>query len=204
MARAASSTKQQMTAYVQAVDSLSERFERLEYCVELAEWMIQTGLSKKDSNDVLTAAADAFLDVEEGGLSEELNGMDSGGEEEEEGGEGGDSRSVSQRSVAMSRNGGSRSGNISRAGTASGSAVGGGRPGTGSHAKLPIARSSSRTSMRSVKTSMSGRSSAGGSVGGGGGGKAVDGGVPETLNIYHMSLFMKTLVMIAKSADGYR
>jgi len=44
----------------------------------------------------------------------------------------------------------------------------------------------------------------GGGGGGEGGGKAVDGGVPETLNIYHMSLFMKTLVMIAKSADGYR
>jgi hypothetical protein len=50
---------------VQAIDSLSGRFERMEYCVEMAEWMIQTGLSKKDSNDVLMAAVDAFMAVEE-------------------------------------------------------------------------------------------------------------------------------------------
>ena len=65
LARAASSTKQQMSAYIQAIDSLDGRFERLEYCIEMAEWMVQTGLSKKDSNDVLMAAVDSFMAVEE-------------------------------------------------------------------------------------------------------------------------------------------
>jgi len=237
LARAASSTKQQMSAYVQAVDSLSDRFERLEYCVEMAEWMVQTGLSKRDSNDVLTSAVDAFLDVEGielgppdmfvGGEDDWEEGEGSDGEGGDEDGDGGRSTAMTARSAGMSRKGHSRSGSImSRQGTAQvsrrGSATSGGaarmgegggsRP--GSHATLAggavpegsqgnLQRSGSRSSVRSAKTSHS-NSGAATAMSTKAGSRGGEGEMPATLNVYHMSLFIKTLAMISKAADGYK
>ncbi len=211
LARAASSMKQQMSAYVQAINSLEGRFERLEYCIEMAEWMIQSGLSKKDSNDVLVAAVDAFMSVEEKAFPALL------GPENEEDEDFDDVETESQRSGYVShsnsRSGLGTSGTIVPPGTALSRASSrasmhsqGGMGGdidppmsaatnAPSTSQTNLRRSTSRASVRSTRSAVS--SSAAGE-------KSKDDAIPEALNVCHMTTLIRSLAMLSKTADGFR
>jgi len=211
LARAASSTKQQLTAYVQAIDSLEGRFERMEYCIEMAEWMIQTGLSKKDSNDVLMAAVDAFMAVEESAHPQLANGGDDEFDFEDELGDDDIDGNESMHSgfEQSAPNTASRS----RLGTAPGTVL----TRTGSRASMDAGHgdapgaaisnapttsqgglrgSTSRTSMRSRAASAA--SSATGDH------KDKNEGAPEALNVAHMMTLIRSLAMLSKTSDGFR
>ena len=215
LARAASSTKQQMSAYIQAVNSLDGKFERLEYCIEMAEWMIQTGLSKKDSNDVLMAVVDSFMAVEEASFPELLGSEDNLGynsdDEDVATNDGDENASVRSGFASRGHLGTSHTNNplsrqSSRAsmvggdanapGTAATSAPGSRNPSLPGTANSNMRNSISQRSVRSAKSNASATtnndmSSKGASA-------------PEALEVSHMDAFIKTLAMLAKSADGHR
>ena len=209
LARAASSTKQQMSAYVQAMDSLNGRFERFEYCVEMAEWMIQSGLSKKDSNDILMSAVDGFLAIEEKNLplSGSLSDDDrSDGEDDAEdvfdSNDGADSvRSGHSRvptAGGMGSRTGSRSAVVSPAGglTSAGGATksaGGGKP---SSANTSMRQSASRQSIHSNRSAASSVT--------GGDDKKNDMVLPAALDVSHMDVLIKCVSIMAKGSDGFR
>ncbi|CAN0536169.1 unnamed protein product, partial [Ectocarpus sp. 12 AP-2014] len=65
LARSASDPKQQLSAYLKALESLGERFERLDCLVEMGEWAMGRGLAQSGS-DYLRSALDLLYDVEVG------------------------------------------------------------------------------------------------------------------------------------------
>ena len=70
LARAATDRRQQLSAYSKAVDTLEGHFERVDYVVELAEWLLAHQLPKRDAADALASALDLYPDVEENAAAE--------------------------------------------------------------------------------------------------------------------------------------
>ncbi|GMI14612.1 hypothetical protein TrLO_g7160 [Triparma laevis f. longispina] len=204
LARAASSTKQQMEAYVMAVESLAGRFERLEYCVEMAEWMIQSGLSKQDSNDVLEGAFEAFMQVEKGAYPEMFEDDEGVNSDDDMTTQNGDDLDNSQH-TSNSRNNLTRQNSRQSVGstgvgppqTATSSRVGTAAPPGSSQTTLK--RSTSRASARSVRSQSSQHSAATSASGVGVGSKTDN--LPDALNISHMTLLVRTLCMLSSGSD---
>ena len=63
LARSASDPKQQLSAYVKALETLGQRFERVDCLVEMGEWATGRGLARCGS-DYLRSALDLLYDVE--------------------------------------------------------------------------------------------------------------------------------------------
>ena len=61
---------QQLSAYQKCLECVNGRFERVEYLVELAEWLVAQRASKGDARNALEGAVDLLLEVE--GLDGEL------------------------------------------------------------------------------------------------------------------------------------
>jgi len=216
LARSASSTKQQMSAYIQAISSLEGKFERLEYCIEMAEWMIQTGLSKKDYTDVLMSAVDSFMAVEEAAFPELLGPENANYNSDDDDiatndGEN-DSNSIrsgfasrgnlgtSHTNNPLSRNSSRASmtagGRTSAPGTASNTGSASRNPSAPTTANSTVRRSMSQRSVRSARSNNSDTTNNDQS------GKSES--APEALDVSHMNSFIKALAMLAKCADGFR
>ncbi|GMH80291.1 hypothetical protein TrST_g6381 [Triparma strigata] len=206
LARAASSTKQQMEAYVMAVESLKGRFERLEYCVEMAEWMIQSGLSKQDSNDVLQGAFEAFMQVEKGAYPEMLEDDEGVNSDDDMTTQNGDDLDGSQHTSAsrnLTRQGSRQSlGSAGIGGPPQSATTVGTRVGTAvppSSSQTTLRRRNSRASARSVRSQSSHHSAATSASGVGVGAKTDN--LPNALNISHMTLLVRTLCMLSSGSD---
>lgn len=63
LARSASDPKQQLSAYLKALETLGERFERVDCLVEMGEWATGRGLARCGC-DYLRSALDLLYDVE--------------------------------------------------------------------------------------------------------------------------------------------
>lgn len=63
LARSASDPKQQLSAYLKALESLDGRFERVDCLVEMGEWATGKGLVRSGA-DYLRSALDLLYDVE--------------------------------------------------------------------------------------------------------------------------------------------
>ena len=64
LARTAANPVQQLSAYQKCLDCVNGRFERVEYLVELAEWLVAQRASKGDAQTALESAVDLLLEVE--------------------------------------------------------------------------------------------------------------------------------------------
>ncbi|KAJ1461834.1 hypothetical protein M885DRAFT_506981, partial [Pelagophyceae sp. CCMP2097] len=66
LARAAADPKQQLAAYQKALDAVAGRFERVEYLVELAEWLVAQAQARAcdDANVAVGVAIDLLLEVD--------------------------------------------------------------------------------------------------------------------------------------------
>jgi hypothetical protein len=60
LARAAALPQQQLEAYVKAIDSLSSDVSRVEYILEMAQWLASSGMPKVDIYELLLGAVDAL------------------------------------------------------------------------------------------------------------------------------------------------
>lgn len=65
LARSASDPKQQLSAYLKALETLGDRFERVDCLVEMGEWATGRGLARVGC-DYLRSALDLLYDVEVG------------------------------------------------------------------------------------------------------------------------------------------
>ena len=61
LARTAANPVQQLSAYQKCLDCVNGRFERVEYLVELAEWLVAQRASKGDAQTALESAVDLSL-----------------------------------------------------------------------------------------------------------------------------------------------
>ncbi|CAM9900468.1 unnamed protein product, partial [Sphacelaria rigidula] len=62
--RTSSDPKQQLSAYLKALESLGDRFERVDCLLEMGEWMTERG-AHHAGLDYLRSALDLLYDVEE-------------------------------------------------------------------------------------------------------------------------------------------
>lgn len=60
LARAAALPQQQLEAYVKAIDSLASDVSRVEYILEMAQWLASSGMPKADIYELLLGAVDAL------------------------------------------------------------------------------------------------------------------------------------------------
>ena len=67
LARAATDRRQQLSAFSKAIDTPEGHFERVDYVVELAEWLLAHQSPKRDAADALASALDVYPDVASAG-----------------------------------------------------------------------------------------------------------------------------------------
>jgi hypothetical protein len=65
LARSSNNPKQQLESYMRAVEILREDMERVDYMLEVAQWMATTGIPRADIREMLLSAMDALYEVEE-------------------------------------------------------------------------------------------------------------------------------------------
>jgi hypothetical protein len=65
LARSASKPRHQLDAYVKCIDILKADIQRVEYLLEVSQWMSSIGLPKHTLAEILRAAIDALYEVEE-------------------------------------------------------------------------------------------------------------------------------------------
>ena len=64
LARTAAAPHQQLSAYQKCLEAVSGRFERVEYLVELAEWLVAQRAPKGDAQTALRTAVDVLLELD--------------------------------------------------------------------------------------------------------------------------------------------
>lgn len=65
LARSSNNAKLQLESYMKIIDILQDSMERVDYLLEIAQWMASTGLPKMDVNEMIELALDALYEVQE-------------------------------------------------------------------------------------------------------------------------------------------
>eukprot|EP00903_Cladosiphon_okamuranus_P014428 g13389.t1 len=183
LARSASDPKQQLSAYLKALETLGERFERVDCLVEMGEWATGRGLVRYGC-DYLRSALDLLYDVEEKAMAIQE------GEEEEAQAERGKDKEGSDNGEPARPTG--------EASSRTSSTTGGGLRRAASKRSLHSSQGqrSSRGSSRGTKSSQASQGPASSSI------EPDQEGFPETLGMGHLETAVRILAMLAKSGGG--
>ncbi|CAM9765355.1 unnamed protein product, partial [Ectocarpus sp. 4 AP-2014] len=175
LARSASDPKQQLSAYLKALESFGERFDKLDCLVEMGEWAMGRGLAQSGS-DCLWSALDLLYDVEERSMQALNDGPQDTDDDSHDGVRGKEGRSTCE------------SNDDSRA-----------QPSTGGG----LRRAASKRSLGSQGGAGSRGSSRGGAPSSKGGASSStalsdQNGYPEALTMGHLETAVRTLAMLAR------
>ncbi|CAM9269015.1 unnamed protein product [Scytosiphon promiscuus] len=189
LARSAREPKQQLSAYLKALECLGDRFERLDCLVEMGEWATGRGLASAGA-DYLRAALDLLYDVEESAMQateEEQEGGRSSGQDlghdgdDRDNGKAADEEGTRCRGEASSRaSSRSHQSGLKRSASKASSAHG-------------TSHGGSRGSSRGAHGSQGGASSSA---------EPDQNGYPETLTMGHLETAVRVLTMLARGAVG--